>query len=624
MSPPKVFSLAVIKGPSKGEALRTDKKRISVGRGSNNDLVLQDPQIAKRHFMVLIDQDRWRIHTFSPDNSITVDRRWTHPSTGKRGAIVFASGVEILLYPGPLEQSVVDAEVAQRMTGGMRVPEPNQELVTAVFDKAIEFDSDEITGAPTVSVSLGGGKSQEMDIVEMSQMATIAGERPPDDLAAAARVKLVGERSPIAPSVLRETSADPLANQPVKNAPTGDIWEEQTIGVDTSSAPQPKRKKKRASWDSARKPAKPEEPSIPEVIAQPESQMMSLATRSQKSTMQAKPSFDRPAEAQVIELDTDRAPRKKKKNAWGDPSEEETRLPAVVPPEKKKRKKNAWGDSDKKKNAWGDGDRRKQPPPARNDTAPPPPRNDLEKRGPQAIYAGRQVSVPELLKTSRDPALQIVREPDGEFATAMRLLGTKMEEFARTLGYRAYMFTSPEPLTGKTTMITNLAFALAEDTNRRVALVEANFRFPRLFEILGTPEREGMLPVLEGRAQLSESVVKVKDRNLVVLPTGGRHPHPAEILASPRFKQLIAELANTVDIAVLDAPSTAPYADANLLLPMVDAAFLVVADRSTRSKWVDQALQQIGMNRVLGALYNTLPKSAQKGLKEERKQRMKS
>jgi capsular exopolysaccharide synthesis family protein len=228
-----------------------------------------------------------------------------------------------------------------------------------------------------------------------------------------------------------------------------------------------------------------------------------------------------------------------------------------------------------------------------------------------------------VLKSSKDPAIQIVREPDGQMATSIRLLGTKIEEYARTLGYRAYMLTSAEPLCGKTTTIMNLAFALAEDTHRRVALVEANFRFPRFSEILGLPEREGIIPVLEGRAKLHESVVKVKDRNLVVLPTGGRHPHPAEVLASPRFKTMIAELADTVDIAVIDAPAVSPHADANLLLPLVDAVFLVVANHDTKGVYVTRALTQLGEKRVLGALYNHIPKKKLKELKVERSQRLK-
>ena len=47
-------------------------------------------------------------------------------------------------------------------------------------------------------------------------------------------------------------------------------------------------------------------------------------------------------------------------------------------------------------------------------------------------------------------------------------------------------------------------------------------------------------------------------------------------------------------------------ADANLLLPLVDGAVLVVRERETRGSWVDQALEQLGNERVLGAVYNRL------------------
>ena len=70
------------------------------------------------------------------------------------------------------------------------------------------------------------------------------------------------------------------------------------------------------------------------------------------------------------------------------------------------------------------------------------------------------------------------------------------------------MFTSPEPLTGKTTIASNLAFALAEDTNRRVALIEANFRFPRFSEIFQLPERIGLMPILEGKLQIKDYMLR--------------------------------------------------------------------------------------------------------------------
>jgi Mrp family chromosome partitioning ATPase len=117
-------------------------------------------------------------------------------------------------------------------------------------------------------------------------------------------------------------------------------------------------------------------------------------------------------------------------------------------------------------------------------------------------------------------------------------------------------------------------------------------------------------------------VVRVEGRNLVLLPTGGRHASPAHALSSPRFKGLFAELAKTVDVAIIDAPAVKPGADANLLMPLVDGVFLVAADRQTRSRWLSEARAQLGESRVLGALYNHLPRARHRELARERKQRL--
>lgn len=271
--------------------------------------------------------------------------------------------------------------------------------------------------------------------------------------------------------------------------------------------------------------------------------------------------------------------------------------------------------------AWED------PPPPPIVEAPPrrsvePNGRPLQRRAPLARY-GRVLSLSELSRRSNDPALALIRDPDGEFATAIRLLGTKLEEIMRTLGYRTYLLTSADPLAGKTTTACNLAFALAEDTHRRVALIEANFRNPRIGAIVGTPEEQGLLRLLDGRADVSETIAKVSDRNLVIFPSGGTHPNPAELLASARFKTLISEIAGTIDVAIIDAPAVAPFADANLLLPLLDGAILVVAEGRTAVTAVSSAGAQLGGSRVLGAVYNRIPKPVADRLNGELKRRMK-
>ncbi|MCA9552109.1 MAG: hypothetical protein KC933_18860 [Myxococcales bacterium] len=645
MSEQPTFSLAVVRGGSAGTALRSARKRISVGSAADNDLVLDDPGVAPRHFLVLIDGSRWRIHTLTDKDSVRADQRWTHPDSGKRGALIQAAGSEIILFPGHLDQRTVDREVQLRAgAGGSAGPGPQVEDATEMAT-SLSIPKPQLDRPPVVSVT--PRTPEEMDLVEMAQMPTIAGERPPDELREAAQAMLASRRNPestgipVAPSVLRESSAqspafDPLANAPVQGDLPPSMADERTVGLKWNT---PTPTSGGSAWERARRPtvALPDQGGLPEVLAEPESQMMAVPG-AVKSVMSERPDFAAPA-ADVITRPTP-MPERPRRGAWGDARSggESSRPPeaagrnawgdaadrALVPVRSEEERRRGWGGgqdrSPRKTNAWGDRPHvARGPDPAASH--PPPGRS----AGPLVQREG----VANLLELASlagrgDAALEILSHPDGKYATQVRLLGARIDEFRKNLGYRAYMVSSAEPLAGKTTAACNLAFALAEDTQRRVALVEANFRYPRFAEILGLDERTGLISVLEGRARLNEVGFKLSDRNLVILPAGGRHPAPAEILASPRFKALIAELVDTVDIALIDAPSVAPFADANMILPLVDAAFLVITEQQTRRSWLGRAVGQLGEARVLGTLFNHIPKKVRKDLAKERKDRVKA
>jgi len=643
MSDQPTFSLTVVTGDSAGQTVQSARKRISVGSARDNDLVLADPGVAPRHFLVLIDGKRWRIHTLT-DQDVSVDRRWVHPVSGKRGALIRAAASEVILFAGALDAATIKREVGRR-----RGVEDATEMATSISLKPLAMED---PNEPTVSVRAvdnphtvplpKSGAPEDLDLAAMAQMPTIAGERPPDELRQAAQKMLERRRTPnpggpVAPSVLRDTGHTPkpeLSNAPIAGGPLPGPGraDERTVGLRwTPEAPPPPTSRGRSRWDNARRAstvAPPTDDNVPEVLATPESQMMPVPGAS-KSAMSQRPDLSgSSSQAQVIPIGPDpraRRPAKpaKSKNAWGDPAGR-----ALVPTRDAEERKNAWEGGGapagaprkkkKKKSAWGDGaNRGSQRPPD-----PPAPNLARTPEPPREALANR-IDLTQLARGT-DAALEILTRPDGNYATQVRLLGAKIDENAKSLGYRAYMVTSPEPLTGKTTAACNLAFALAEDTQRRVALVEANFRYPRFAEIFGLRERAGLISVLDGRERLKDVGYKLSDRNLVILPAGGRHTAPAEVLASPRFKALVAELVDTVDIAIIDAPSVTDSADANLILPLVDAAFLVVAESQTRRSWLGRAMGQLGERRVLGSLFNRIPKKTLKVLDQERRERQRS
>ncbi len=573
MSKTRPFCLAVVQGKSTGKQLVASRHTVSMGSDPGNELVLEDPDVNPWHCVIELSDGKWRI---SASGSVVVDRRWTHPNTSERGALVFIGSAAVVAFTGELSSEVVDQEIQKH--GGQSAPTPNPAgLVTHIESKTMELDLNPFSEAPTIAMPAPHpGKTPnvaELDILQLSQMPTVAGERAPSDLREAARVRLLDERAPVAPSVLKE--------------------------------------KERAPWASQATEANAE---AAHVLAVPESQV--LQAKSDGSGANTEPARNKSAQqAEIVELASARNHSSAATNAWGEPIEypipntlspdDEAQEAATEPP-----RPSARADEKHRKNRA-----------PRSDSSLAPQRA-LARTSNLDGSARHQIVVRTLARETQDPALTLLRDPDGEFATSIRLLGTRIEEFSRTLGYRSYMVTSAEPLTGKTTSASNLVFALTEDANRRVALVEANFRSPRLAEIFNIPKDTGLIPVLEGKVALADSVVKVADRNLIVLPAGGDHKHPAEVLSAPRFKTLIAELANTVDIAIIDAPATTPFADTNLILPLVDAVLVVVSNGCTLGKWVTQATSQLGENRILGALYNHIPQKLGRTLGDLRKDRM--
>ncbi len=641
------MSLAVVKGPTAGARLTTLRKRISVGAGADNDLIINKSGLALRHFLVVVDAGRWQVHTLSADNQITIDRRWAHPTTGRRGALILAGQAEILLCPGTLDDWIVDHEIQVRIEG--TIPSPTADALIDVSNQPVAFDDEPLAAAePTITARVAEPPTvADPELLELAMAPTVAGGRPPDSLREAARARLLSERSPVTIEGPKLVGKDPFEDQTV-----GVSWQDGKPVTRSLGKPPAKR----SAWDVPKMDKGPKGQltrPLPEVLAEPESQM-TVIPGSVRSAISERPNFGNP-DAKVIEF-------RPNENAWGDSkSEAQPKGNAWGEPEDKKssawnddKKVNAWGDvspvkalvKNEPKNAWGGqdknvwGDRTPVQPNVKNAWGDPkpgakePPRatksevpwNDNRSTpGPRVSEnVGLRFGIADLAAGERrDPALMMLAQPDGPYATAIRLLGTRLETMQKSSGYRAYMFTSAEPLTGKTTSIFNLAFALAEDTQRRVAVIEANFRYPRFAEILHVDEHVGVLPVLEGKATLPEAVIRIRDRNLVLLPSGGRHPNPAQALSSPRFKSLMAELVDTVDIALVDAPSIVPFADANQLLPLVDGAFLVVVAGATKTGQLARATEQIGESRVLGALFNQLPGGHLKELKRERSLRLK-
>ena len=452
-------------------------------------LILTDPAILPRHFIVNFEEGGWRAITYKPEATILIDRRWEHPGSKQRGARIFVGNSQLLLLPG----DGVDLTTAKQVSEGLDIDEETlrDDALTTVGNEAFEFRHDMKGKAARVSDGKRSGRRRGNRRYSQDDSPTIA--------------------------------SDPASQVPRRAAPP--------------------------SGGSGMMPG------------QQGAGMMRLPATIEQG-------------------------RQAKVNAWGEPRSARSAgssAPVKVPSDP----------------SMGSGS---------------VPRS-------RALAKGQTISLTEtaigaMPSSSKD--LHVLYEKDGPFASELRILATRLEDMKGTFGYKTFLFTSVNQGEGKTVVAANLALAMSEDSERKIALVDANFRSPRAGELFNLDEDRGILSAISGERPLSECVARVVGRNLIVLNAGGLHNNPAQVLSDPKFKTLLSELSQAVDFLIVDAPSAVPFADVPLLSQHVDAVFMVVGAKGTRSGQVDNAVETIGRNRVVGAIFINAPDKKTKKKKKKK------
>lgn len=204
-----------------------------------------------------------------------------------------------------------------------------------------------------------------------------------------------------------------------------------------------------------------------------------------------------------------------------------------------------------------------------------------------------------------DPSLCAFHQPDHAASEAYRAVRTSLYFSARGSGHRVVQITSPVPGDGKTTLSANLAISTA-DSGKRVLLIEADFRRPRLAGVFSLDEEHGVSSVIAHDTRLEQAIQQTAIPNLSVMPCGPRPSNPSELLTTPRFQQLLETVRNRFDLVLVDTPPLLAVTDPAVVAPRVDTVLLVVSmGRNVRrvALRATEVLDGVGAN-VLGVVVN--------------------
>lgn len=170
-------------------------------------------------------------------------------------------------------------------------------------------------------------------------------------------------------------------------------------------------------------------------------------------------------------------------------------------------------------------------------------------------------------------------------------------------GTKVLMISSAVPDEGKTLTAANIALTLSESFEFRVLLIDADLRRPSLDALFSTGRVQGLNEALTSVPPQQIPVIRVS-KWLSLLPAGKPDPDPMSSLTSERMRRLLSEAASQYDWVIIDTPPVGILTDAKLLGSIVDGVLLVVRAGKTPSTLVQQAIDALGRNRILGVVLN--------------------
>jgi non-specific protein-tyrosine kinase len=224
------------------------------------------------------------------------------------------------------------------------------------------------------------------------------------------------------------------------------------------------------------------------------------------------------------------------------------------------------------------------------------------------------VGAPTLGAVAFEPAVAarplIVQEATGSpRAEAYRRIRTNLQFVDVDRPPRVITVNSSLPGEGKTTTACNLAITLAQ-SGRRVALVDADLRRPKVAQYLGLEGAVGLTSVLIDHTRLGQALQLWGPDRIGVLTSGAIPPNPSELLASQHMVDLLAQLETRWDFVILDTPPLLAVTDAAVLASRCDGALLVVRHGRTTRHQVQAATAALKAvsARPVGVVLNMTPK----------------
>ncbi|MDM8543127.1 polysaccharide biosynthesis tyrosine autokinase [Desulfococcaceae bacterium HSG9] len=175
---------------------------------------------------------------------------------------------------------------------------------------------------------------------------------------------------------------------------------------------------------------------------------------------------------------------------------------------------------------------------------------------------------------------------------------------------RCLLITSTLPSEGKTTVAINLAVTLANQTDKKVLLIDADLRKPSLAKVFGINNTHGLTTLLTSETDefFGDCIRQGPIEDLQFITSGPHPPNPSELLGSKRMIALLNMMQKKFDFIVIDSPPVLSVTDSIVLSKIVGGTIFVIKAGKSTYELVNRGLKLLTtvQARVLGVVLNAV------------------
>jgi capsular exopolysaccharide synthesis family protein len=197
--------------------------------------------------------------------------------------------------------------------------------------------------------------------------------------------------------------------------------------------------------------------------------------------------------------------------------------------------------------------------------------------------------------------------PRGIVAESYRQIRGSIAKRVQAVDHKTLLVIAGMPGSGATSAVTNLAFAFAA-ADKRVLVIDANFRRPSLHRVMGVSEGKGLADVLARQVELTDAVQATSTPNLDLLSAGSKEHRVYERLATDTMSDLLNRARQDYDLVLIDCAPAIVAGDGIALAHRCDASILVVRALAEKRGMIARVKNELsdGRSEFLGVVVNAV------------------